>query len=97
MSRDPAVCTGSMSVLLVMSNLCILVLGLTCMYSDIMIIHVAESGGQRCHALLSCVEARIRLDVLFPLSFSLWWLEMVLSICRCKLLGQDFVTCGFVH
>ena len=29
-SSDPAVCTGSMSVLLVMSNLCILVLGLTC-------------------------------------------------------------------
>ena len=29
-SSDPAVCTGSMSVLLVMSNLCILVLGLMC-------------------------------------------------------------------
>ena len=80
-----------------MSNLCILVLGLTCMYSDIMIIHVAESGGQRCRALLSCLEARIRLDVLFPLSFSLWWLEIVLGVCRCNLLGKDFVTYSFVH
>ena len=29
-SSDPAVCTGSMAVLLVMSNLCILDLGLMC-------------------------------------------------------------------